>query len=374
LFVVLDTSIFCRDFLLRGKAFQILLESLKCVPARLCVPEILLDEVVAKYSEALEERVRAFATAQRRLAGLLLDSPATGGPALDVGDAVCSYEIHVKARLLEAGAKILPYPNEPHKRVVEHALLRKKPFNQKGQGYRDYLIWITLRTEMYLAPEETVVLVTGNTLDFCDGSALAESLVEEVSRFHHPGVKVTVLPTLDKFNATYVVPRLELQSKLREALAAHDGSALDLHAWAVRNLAGLLRDEEYIIQATHGLEPEHAHCYVCVVDTIDDVRVTEVRAMSPKRRLVSACAKVVAVLSLDVDWEQYSMHLETRELVGSGLEPFSSASWHETANLTVHFSLVLDEDESAPIVGEIDAVEGPCGVLEINQFPRSAPA
>ena len=128
---------------------------------------------------------------------------------------------------------------------------------------------------MYFAPEETVVLVTGNTLDFCDGSALAESLVDEVSRFHHPGVKVTVLPTLDEFNATYVVPRLALQSKLREALAAHDGSALDLHAWAVSNLPSLLRDEDYIIQATHGLEPEHARCYVCAVDTIDDVRVTE---------------------------------------------------------------------------------------------------
>ena len=132
MFVVLDTSIFCRDFLLRGKAFRILLESLKCVPARLCVPEIVLDEVVTKYSEALQERVQASVTARHRLQGLLLDAPATDAPPLDEGGAVRSYETHLKARLLEAGAKILPYPNVPHKRVVEHALLRKKPFNLKG--------------------------------------------------------------------------------------------------------------------------------------------------------------------------------------------------------------------------------------------------
>lgn len=359
MFVVLDTSIFCRDFLLRGKAFRILLDSLKCVPARLCVPEIVLDEVVTKYSEVLREQVQASATAQHRLNKLLLDAPSTEVAQLDEGATVRSYEAHLRDRLLEAGAKLLPYPNEPHKRVVQHALLRKKPFNKKGAGYRDYLIWITLRTEMYFAPEETVVLVTGNTLDFCDGSGLAESLADEVSRFHHPGIKVTVLPTLDDFNATHVVPRLELQFRLREELAAHDGTALDLHVWAVSNLPKLLRDEDYIGQATHGLQPEHASCYVCAVDTIDDVRITEVRAMSAKRRLVSASAKVVAVLSLHVDWEQYSEHRETQELLGSGSEPFSTASWYETVNMTVHFSLVLDEGEAQPIVGEIDAVEGP---------------
>jgi hypothetical protein len=80
LFVVLDTSVFCRDFLLRGKAFQILLESLTCVPARLGVPEVVLDEVVTKCSEALQDRIQASVAARDRLQKLLFNVPAITGP------------------------------------------------------------------------------------------------------------------------------------------------------------------------------------------------------------------------------------------------------------------------------------------------------
>ena len=48
MFVVLDTNIFYKDFLLRGNAFRILLESIQYVPARLCIPEVVLDETLAE--------------------------------------------------------------------------------------------------------------------------------------------------------------------------------------------------------------------------------------------------------------------------------------------------------------------------------------
>lgn len=370
MFVVLDTSIFCRDFLLRGKAFRIFLESLKCVPAKLCIPEVVLDEVIAKYQEALKERTEAAETARNRLNSLLLDSPLADEPSCDHVVAVRDYETYFKEKLKEAEAKILPYPDEPHKKIVQQALHRRKPFNRKGQGYRDYLIWVTLRTEMYYAPEETVVLVTGNTRDFCDGAHLAQSLAEEVARYHHPGAKVSIYSSLDEFNASHVIPRLELQSKLRDALARRDATSFDLHGWAVTNLRRLLRDEEYIVQATHGLEPEHVECHVTAIDTIDDLQVTEVRAISPTRRVVSGRAKVVAVLYLDASWAQYRDHRETRDLLGPSSEPFTSASWYETTKMTVFFSLLLDEGATEPIVAEVDAVEGPGGTIEINKLPK----
>ena len=52
--------------------------------------------------------------------------------------------------------------------------------------------------------------------------------------------------------------------------------------------------------APPGLEPEHVGRYVSVIDTIEDLVVVDVRALSPARRLVIASARVRAVLSLDV--------------------------------------------------------------------------
>jgi len=369
MFVVVDTSIFCRDFVLRGKAFQIFLDSLRAVPARLCVPDIVLDEVVRKYAEDLSERTETLASARRKLSNMLVDAPPEMS-LISNEAAVERYRLHLRSRLTQAGAKFLPYPKETHQKVIEQALLRRKPFNSKGQGYRDYLIWVTLRTEMYYAPEETAVLITGNTLDFCDGTALASSLLDELERYHRPGVTVLVSPSLDAFNSEYVVPRLQLQSRLQDALSTHAISGFDLHAWTVENLLRLLQDDDYIIHATHGIEPEHADCYVGAVDTIDDLRVNEVRIVSDKRRLVSATASIAVVLYLSVSWEQYRNHKEAVDLLGVENEPFLDASWNETAKITVHFSLVIDEGQSKPVVAEIDQVDGPVGSEEINQLPR----
>ena len=373
MFVVLDTNIFHRDFLLRGNAFRILLESIQYVPARLCIPEIVLDETLANYREALSERVQAHEKAQRQLRGILLQSPEAELFVLDEREALHAYEAHLKARLVAAEAKFLPYPTDPHREVVKRALLRGKPFDVQGRGYSDYLIWASLRSEMYYAPEETVVLVTANTRDFCDGDTLAESLQEELARYHHPGTSVSVVTSLEAFNDAYVLPNLERREALRAALQAGGESALDLHAWAVKRLPGLLRDEEYLATATHGLEPEHATVYASAIDRIDDLSVIDVRALSPSRQLVIASAQVYAVLSVEVDGNQYSRYPESRELLGDYLEPNASASWHERAQLVVRFSLVLNGEGTDVIAAEIDAVEGQAGKYETDAtVPTSA--
>jgi predicted nucleic acid-binding protein len=369
-FVVLDTNIFYRDFLLRGNAFRILLESTQYVPARPCIPEVVLDETLAKYREALSERVEAHAKAQSRLRRILLKSPDAEPFVLDEHEVLHAYEAHLKARLVEAGAKFLPYPTDPHKEVVKRALLRGKPFDVQGRGYRDYLIWASLRSEMYYAPEETVVLVTANTRDFCDGDTLAESLQDDLARYHHPGIRVSVVASLEAFNNVYVLPKLERREELRAALQDGGESALDLHSWAAKRLPGLLRDEEYLVVATHGLEPEHATVYASAIDSIDDLSVIDVRALSPSRQLVIASARVNAVLSVEVDGDQYSRYRESRELLGDYLEPYASASWYERAELVVRFSLVLNEEGTDVIAAEIDAVEGQGGKLETDVSPR----
>jgi predicted nucleic acid-binding protein len=370
MFVVLDTNIFYRDFLLRGNAFRILLESIQFIPARLCVPEVVVDETLAKYREAVSERLATDAKAQRQLREILVQSPAMQPELIDEIKTVAAYEAYLKARLTEAGTKFLPYPRDLHKDVVKRDLLRLKPFDGQGRGYRDYLVWASLRTEMYYAPEETVVLVTANTRDFCEGDALAETLREDLVRHHLPVTKVSVVVSLEAFNNAYVLPKLERREELRAALQAGRGSTIDLQAWAAKQLPGLLRDEEYLIVATHGLEPEHARVYASAVDSVGDVFVVDARGLSPTQQLVIATARVIVVLSLEVDGDQYSRYEASRDLVGSSLEPSASASWYETAELVVRFSLVLNEDATDVIAAEIDAVEGRAGTLGINELPR----
>lgn len=221
---------------------------------------------------------------------------------------------------------------------------------------------------MYYSPEEAVILVTSNTHDFCDGDTLAASLQDDLVR-HHLGASVTVVSSLEEFNAAHVLPKLERREELRATLQTGIGGPLDLYAWAVAELPGLLRNEEYLIVATHGLEPKHAHVYASAVDSIDELTVIDARTLSAAQHLVIAKARVGAVLSVDVDGDQYAQYRESRDLVGDFLEPSASASWHETASLKVRFSLVLSAGDSRVVAAEIDAVEGQGGEYEINEVP-----
>ena len=83
---------------------------------------------------------------------------------------------------------------------MERALLRVKPFDGQGRGYRDYLVWESLRTEMYYAPEETVVLVTANTRDFCDGDVLRRESPGRPRPLSPSWPKVAVVASLEAFN------------------------------------------------------------------------------------------------------------------------------------------------------------------------------
>lgn len=136
MFVVLDTNIFYRDFLLRSNAFRILFESIQYVPARVCIPEVVFDETLAKYAQALRERLEASAHAQQKLREFLVEAPVGGPPGINEGEAVAEYETYLKGRLRDANAKLLPYPTEPHKEVAKRAFFRRKPFDEKGPWVR----------------------------------------------------------------------------------------------------------------------------------------------------------------------------------------------------------------------------------------------
>jgi hypothetical protein len=67
-------------------------------------------------------------------------------------------------------------PNISHAEVVTRELQRRKPFNPKGGGYRDYLIRRTVLSIAREAPDSTVIFATANTKDFADEGGLHPDL------------------------------------------------------------------------------------------------------------------------------------------------------------------------------------------------------
>ena len=192
---------------------------------RLVVPEVVLHELSRQWAEEVQQSSADARAAAKKLNEALAD---VGAPevafALPTPDRQVFYD-HVQKLLNAKRAETPPLPEV----LVQDLLIKeidvRKPFARQGTGFRDALIWETIRRicDALPAPDTQVVLVTNNHKDFCDkkGGSLhpdlrqdlaAGQLFDIVPSIHHllehPAV-VPLLDTLRVLNETFTQERLE---------------------------------------------------------------------------------------------------------------------------------------------------------------------
>ncbi|MBL8776750.1 MAG: DUF4935 domain-containing protein [Acidimicrobiales bacterium] len=191
--VVLDTTAIVGDYRLRSPAAAALLERAAQGQLRIVVPEIVIREAVGRYRRDLDDLARHSAK-QRTLAHRL---GVTIEPAdIDTDACAHSYEKDLRAALHQAGARTPPPSDVPHLDLVDRAIARQAPFRENGTGYRDALIWDTVRTE---AATADVAFVTDNHTDFAESqeavSLVTQSLRADLWRMGEKDDRVVVLRT-----------------------------------------------------------------------------------------------------------------------------------------------------------------------------------
>lgn len=108
-----------------------------------------------------------------------------------------------------------------------------------GTGYRDLLIWESLR-RLTWSGHERIVFVTANVRYFVADARLHQELAVDVLNAD----RVEVFDSLRAFNEKHVMPRLETIDRLNKGLQTIAGGSPDLTAWVRYNLLEILRWEE----------------------------------------------------------------------------------------------------------------------------------
>jgi hypothetical protein len=80
---------------------------------------------------------------------------------------------------------VLAAPDVPHMDVVSRSVARRRPCDEKGDGYRDTLIWFSVLLAAREHPDEVVLLVT-NDSDFMDDDrqGFHADLVDDLSQIN----------------------------------------------------------------------------------------------------------------------------------------------------------------------------------------------
>jgi hypothetical protein len=197
--VILDSNIYRADILLRSKEFDVLLDYLSKTQSKLILPEVILDEIRGLYSRTLRERIHDLKKASNNINLTLSDAEYNIKlPEIDIDEQTVKYEAFLRKRLKIRDNQILPYNNEYLPEISNRAIKRQKPSGDKGQGFRDTLIWLTLKDYCKKCHEKQITFVSINTDDFANSNkdALHESLIEECTQ---QKIKVNYFKSLKEF-------------------------------------------------------------------------------------------------------------------------------------------------------------------------------
>lgn len=332
MYIVIDTNQFIGNYRLESPQWRMLLDAANHLSYTVVVPEVVVDEVVNKFKEQLVEATQKMGALGRDLAKMLPDFDGSGD--VDVETSVDEYRSWLKAHLEASGVRIEPYPSVSHREVVAQDLAGKKPFRQ-GRGYRDFLIWESVRT---LANQlSSVVFVTDNSKDFGEDSPHRD-LVAGLS----DQSKVEVVKSVRHYVDSYVAPKYESVLVTQEYIQDHEKIAL-LERWLESNLLGLLGDEDneslglLVLNVGVGLG-----IYPSEFLQLDATRVESVVQLGGGWK-VRVQVRATVRFSVGTSWNDYLRYPEVQKLLDRS-DRFDWAAWDEEAQVAMTLDLAVNEN------------------------------
>ena len=279
---VVDANIIIAEDFGRSVRFRTLLTASNALGYKVYVPRLAITETVAKFSREFGKEFNSTRRILGQLSKLLGQRFETAIADLDPETETASFENSLVAKLNYAHVTQLHYPDITHEDVAHRAVSRKRPFGQKGSGYRDTLIWLST---LKLAGEidGKIVLVTKDG-DFGKADALHNDLINDLVEAGHTKDKVALSSSLSNIIDEYIRPKLNsvlLENPL-ETLANLNVDAQEAILIAIQGAYNNVEWEPNEL----GLPSECETPTLYYVEGVENLHVVEVRELPDGNSLV----------------------------------------------------------------------------------------
>lgn len=363
-YVLLDSCIYCADLHGAGTNTTVLVEGIERLKYSLLLPEVIRDEVIAKHSHNLSDVTTAYEKSQREVRRFLHPWEKIDFPKVDSGKLVQDYAKRFPYGIHKTRIVVLPYPATPHREIAQRAILRRKPFKEGGAGYRDALIFETLKEYLLQHPDHAVSFVSLNHRDFFEDNELHPCLVDDLKRAGIDPARVMPFMDLGSLNQSQVFPHLQSLDKLREALQVEMHPMFKVRDWINSDLLELLRDEDWGA-AIIGVDCVYSYPSKC--GEPEKVKVDDVKLLPSGDLLVQFSMRIEIEVSVSYDGEAYDKAYNAMcELFGEPDGPVGYTSTSVPVSTHVGVSLVLDKDCSQVKSSQVDSLEGHGGYYTVE--------
>ncbi len=357
--VTIDTNIIVQDFWFDSPHSRVFIDSLGIIPATLHIPEIVIDEAVNKYYEFLTENINSHKQINQELFRLLkkeIESPIH----VDVTKAADFYREYLDTKFKDLKTEILGYPKMEHKSVVKKILERRRPFKKGDSGYRDFLIWETIK-HLELWGTEEIVFITNNTKDFGENGTLSAEFTDKLTG----NKNFRISTSISKFNDEFIIPRLKKLEQLKQQLIKGEVEKFNFKKWLDKEFVDFLENTE-LEEVLTGFPYGVGRVRFTEVLLYDDYKIDSVSQLNSGEKLIRFSIKCKVNASIDIDWEDYVNHKEVRDYMGEPSKEFSFSSWMTAETLEVDGYLILDKKNEEVNSFEITSLVGPKGSIEMG--------
>jgi hypothetical protein len=352
--IILDTNIVFRDFRFLSPASRTLFSGMVKANHSLYVPKVIFDEIVNKYVENVGELLGK----AKRLgfSGLTVDN----GVVDDVTQARSSYTEFLTRKFKSIGAKFLEYPATSHEELVNRALRRRKPFRSTDTGgYRDTLIWETIKILACQKPKETIAFISDNPKDFSDDNkkSLHPQLIDELKALGENASDVLLFGSLDEFVSENILPILELIEKVKAELEAETYEQLSLKTVLQEDLPDLIR---YMGFSSRDLElpSQFEELVLSSVEEAENIHKISVHKLPTGELLISLTADIKCKFEFFMFKEDYYA-MDSRENITLWNEDWNE--WYVFGlierKVQIMFNLVFNEAKSQVVSARIASIK-----------------
>lgn len=339
--VILDTNIYYDHFYLTSNQFLTLRDSLEQLNLVWALPEIVLDEVAGKYKEKISELHKNLSKLNKDIERLIGKNEVIT-KEIKVDESCNEYMAQLKD-LFERSYNmiLLPYPLKAHKYIAERAILKRKPFKEGGDGYRDTLIWETVLSVLTAGQYNNVLFVTNNSKDFFgkDGK-IHQELKKDMVDINISPNRIIEFNSLYSLLTNYIVPKLTLLSDTLEKVRN------DQYFFSREKLIEVIADR-FTMETIHVSMPDN-NSQECLVNYVESVTIKEVDEV---RRLDDNTIIIELQVNLEAEFEYYvdkcDIYVSDYEELGYSISDFDwneyVAQVHRTTDLDFSALIAVNE-------------------------------
>lgn len=272
--VIIDTNVWDRSRAGTTSAWKRLRRLSRDGEVRVVIPAVVRLEIERHIRRARRKGLKAITDAVRQ--ELVHSDPGLAMQISEAADANSDVEDIVSTHFESLTTDRIVFPDFPavsHRTLVGMDLAELQPFDSKGRGYRDALIWHTVLAEA--TRHDELVLITEDVRDFCEGGSLDRGLSKDLLDQIPSSAEIDHFVSLNHFLEARFPTEIQgaLEAERPQAAPRDEGEyadffAIDPTATAARTLAGLLSGELTGLEVARG-NLEHFIVTDLLIDNLD---------------------------------------------------------------------------------------------------------